>query len=106
MYSDAVAIQRKQLIQVSGQGVTPRIVTVTCTYVWAGLTCTLPNGSQRPAAVGDTMSKQPDGTWQTREAGTVGPYELAIDDGDSVVYNPLGFAGPAFRIPVATGPNS
>ena len=74
--------------------------TVTCVDP-TNLICFLPDGSNRPAQVGDVLSVQPDGSLQTRPAGTNGPYELAVVDGSAVVYNPRGVAGPAFKLPMA-----
>lgn len=39
---------------------------------------------------GAVLSVQPDGSWQTRPAGTAGPYELCGLNGNTLVYCPDG----------------
>lgn len=39
-------------------------------------------------ADGAVLSVQPDGSYQTRPAGTAGPYELAQQAGDKLIYSP------------------
>jgi hypothetical protein len=40
----------------------------------------------------EVLSVQPDGTWQTRPAGTAGPYERAGLNGNTLAYCPIGKA--------------
>lgn len=37
---------------------------------------------------GEVLSVQPDGSYQTRPAGTAGPYEVAQRVGDKLVFTP------------------
>jgi autotransporter adhesin len=39
-------------------------------------------------ADGSVLSVQPDGSFETRPAGTAGPYETAVDGGNTLVYCP------------------
>lgn len=56
-------------------------------------------------ANGDVLSCQPDGTFQTRPAGTYGDYERCTVNGGYVTYNPLGTTPFTFAY-VATVPNA
>ncbi len=53
---------------------------------------------------GTVRSCQPDGTWQARPAGTAGPFELRVIDGNVAVYNPTGTQPICFAY-VAAVPN-
>jgi hypothetical protein len=52
-----------------------------------------------PVGSDTVLSVQPDGTLETRPAGTAGPSERALRKPDRLVYAPLGEAGQAFLIP-------
>lgn len=47
-------------------------------------------GTTISTADGSVLSVQPDGKFETRPAGTEGPYEVAEDHGDKLVYCPDG----------------
>ena len=53
-----------------------------------------------PSQPGDVLSVQPDGSFQTRPAGTEGPFERAVIQGTGLVYRPLS-DGRAFFIGLA-----
>ncbi len=54
-----------------------------------------------PSQPGDVLSVQPDGSFQTRPAGTAGPFERAVIQGTGLVYRPLGAEGRAFFLGLA-----
>lgn len=45
------------------------------------------------------LSVQPDGTIETRPAGTCGPFELTLQKFDRLIYAPKGPAGAVFLLP-------
>src|SRR5262245_19585913 len=47
----------------------------------------------QPSQDGDVLSVQPDGTLQTRAAGTTGAFEIAAKSGGFLVYAPKGIDG-------------
>lgn len=50
---------------------------------------------------GDVLSVQPDGSLQTRPAGTAGPFERAVVTTAGLVYRPKGYEGSAYLMPLA-----
>jgi hypothetical protein len=52
-----------------------------------------------PAGASTVLSVQPDGTLETRPAGSAGPYETALLKVDRLVYAPIGDAGPVYLLP-------
>lgn len=54
-----------------------------------------------PAGAPTVLSVQPDGTMDTRPAGSRGPYETALLQGDRLVYAPTGVGGAVYLLPYA-----
>jgi hypothetical protein len=54
-----------------------------------------------PAGATTVLSVQPDGTMETRPAGSAGPYETALLAGDRLVYAPTGLGGAVYLLPYA-----
>lgn len=54
-----------------------------------------------PAGASTVLSVQPDGSMETRPAGSAGPYETAILAGDRLVYAPTGVEGAVYLLPYA-----
>jgi hypothetical protein len=52
-----------------------------------------------PVGADTVMSVQPDGTIETRPAGSRGPYENGLRRPDRIVFAPLGRAGKVFLAP-------
>ena len=60
-----------------------------------------------PSQPDDVLSMQPDGTWQTRPAGTAGNYERCKRTAAGAVYRPIGADGKTWLVGVAAEtPNS
>lgn len=55
-----------------------------------------------PAKDGDVLSVQPDGTLQTRPAGTAGPFERAVVSTVGLIYRPKGYEGAAWIYPLVS----
>jgi len=53
----------------------------------------------QPSQAGDVLSMQPDGTLQTRAAGTNGAFELCAKTSGFLVYSPKGNDGRTFVVP-------
>ena len=58
----------------------PDFLPGSLNQVDGGVTVSLPDGS--------VLSVQPDGSYQTRPAGTAGPYEVARVSGNFLIYTP------------------
>jgi hypothetical protein len=54
-----------------------------------------------PAGASTVLSVQPDGSMETRPAGSAGPYETALLAGDRLVYAPTGAGGTVYLLPYA-----
>lgn len=62
-----------------------------------------PHGAYVTVTVDDgVLSVQPDGRIEVRPPGTAGPYELAINAGDRLVYAPHGVDGAVYLLPLVT----
>jgi len=59
-----------------------------------------------PVGSTEVWSCQPEGHFELRPEGTAGPYEIALKQGDRLVYAPLGADGNVYLVPFAgTIPN-
>jgi len=54
-----------------------------------------------PSQAGDVLSIQPDGTAQTRAAGTSGNFERCVKVSAGLVFRPVGADGRSFLVPCA-----
>ena len=52
-----------------------------------------------PVGADTVLSVQPDGTVETREPGSQGPYERGLKRPDRIIFAPLGPAGSVFIVP-------
>lgn len=66
---------------------------------------TLKRDDGSPAQVGDVMSCQPDGTWQTRPPGAQGGYERGIVQDGCSTHNPQGPTHPGYVFALRSVPN-
>jgi len=52
-----------------------------------------------PAQLGDVLSVQPDGTLQTRRAGTTGAFERCRPSTQGLIFRPQGVGGRTYLVP-------
>lgn len=102
---DALTASIDELTQAVGAVVVPRgLLTIgpqQCTVIGPApdgdyVTVTYPMGSDTVLSV-----QPPDGVFETRPAGTAGPYELGLRQAGlgRIVYAPQGSEGPTFVLP-------